>query len=298
MLSEVTVNQIHKHFKKILDLSELSPNVNSLDIDKKNLAENLTEKKLVLFSAIIELDRNPGTDLQPRRIELDRNIGTDPYQIPERILGDDYQNPITDDTEETGKFDVEMPYVQSRIHSDYDSAQSIADSDLEDGELRKMLASPVYIQNRQDRKSSRMPIAPEEPAAMTQERGASAKRTQADLRESLMSSSSQEPRASVKPAALFPSRSDELGNQFQSSMFKYADPSKVGRSLLERNKGHLLSQARSELMRQEHQVGSLNSCINELQQEAYAQGLELQDAHHGYVESRREQARLQEDSSM
>ena len=37
----------------------------------------------------IELDRNPGTDLQPRRIELDRNIGTDPYQMPERILGDD-----------------------------------------------------------------------------------------------------------------------------------------------------------------------------------------------------------------
>ena len=30
-------------------------------------------------------------------------------------------------------------------------------------------------------------------------------------------------------------------------------------------------------MKQEHQVGSLNSCINELQQHAYAQRLELQD---------------------
>ena len=40
----------------------------------------------------IELDRNLGTDLQPRRIEFDRNMGTDPYQIPERVLGDDYQN--------------------------------------------------------------------------------------------------------------------------------------------------------------------------------------------------------------
>ena len=30
----------------------------------------------------------------------------------------------------------------------------------------------------------------------------------------------------------------------------------------------------------------LNSCINELQQQAYAQGLELQDAHHGYIESK------------
>ena len=64
----------------------------------------------------IELDRNLGKDLQPRRIELDRNIGTAPYQIPERILGEDYQNPITEDTEETGKIDVDMPYVQSRIH--------------------------------------------------------------------------------------------------------------------------------------------------------------------------------------
>ena len=37
MLCEVMVSQIHqkkKFKKKILDLSELSPNVNSLDIDK------------------------------------------------------------------------------------------------------------------------------------------------------------------------------------------------------------------------------------------------------------------------
>ena len=34
-------------------------------------------------------------------IELDRNIGTDPYQIPERILGDVYQNLLTEYTEET-----------------------------------------------------------------------------------------------------------------------------------------------------------------------------------------------------
>ena len=45
---------------------------------------------------------------------------TDPYQIPERVLGDDYPNPITEDTEETGKIDVDMPYVQSRIRLDYD----------------------------------------------------------------------------------------------------------------------------------------------------------------------------------
>ena len=137
-------------------------------------------------------------------------------------------------------------------------------------------------------------------AKMMQKIGASAQRTQADhsRRESLKSNSSQEPRGSGKPDALFSSRSDEPGNQFESSVFKYADPSKLARSLLEGNKDHLLSQARSELMKQEHQVGSLNRCINELQQQAYAQGLEVQDAHHGYVEPRREQSRAQEEVSM
>ena len=60
-----------------------------------------------------------------------------------------------------------------------------------------------------------------------------------------------------EPDALSSSGSDERRNQFGSSMFKYADPSKLGRSLLEGNKDHLLSQARSELMKQEYQVGSL-----------------------------------------
>ena len=41
-------------------------------------------------------------------------------------------------------------------------------------------------------------------------------------------------------------------------------------------------------MKQEQKVESLNTCIGELQQQAYAQRLELQDVHHGYVETRRE----------
>ena len=51
-------------------------------------------------------------------------------------------------------------------------------------------------------------------------------------------------------------------------------------------------------MKQEHQVGALNSCINELQQQAYAQRLELEDAHHRNFECRREQTRPQEELSM
>ena len=52
------------------------------------------------------------------------------------------------------------------------------------------------------------------------------------------------------------------------------------------------------LKNQEHQVGSLNNCIGELQRQVYAQRLELQEAHHGSIESRREQARLKEELSM
>ena len=170
-----------------------------------------------------------------------------------------------------------MSCNQSQIHSDYDSAESIADSDLEDGQLREMLASPLYIREREGNSDSSR-----KPAALLQERGASTKRTQADLRESLMSSSSQEPSAPGKPAALFSFGNEEPGDQFKSSVFKHADPSNLGRSLHECNKDHVLSQARSELMKTEHQVESLNNCISELK----FQRLELQDAQHGHVESR------------
>ena len=51
-------------------------------------------------------------------------------------------------------------------------------------------------------------------------------------------------------------------------------------------------------MKQEHQVESLNRCINKLQRQAYSQRSELEDAHHGYIESRREQFRLQEELTM
>ena len=74
--------------------------------------------------------------------------------------------------------------------------------------------------------------------------------------------------------------------------------SNLGRSLLGGNEDHLLSQAKSERMKQEHQVGSFNHCFSKLLQEAYARRLELEDAQHRHVESRREQVRLQEELSM
>ena len=72
----------------------------------------------------------------------------------------------------------------------------------------------------------------------------------------------------------------------------------VAKSIPDGNRDHLLAEARSELMKQEYKVESLNTCIHEFQQQTYAQRLELEDAHLGYVESRREQVRLQEELVM
>ena len=51
-------------------------------------------------------------------------------------------------------------------------------------------------------------------------------------------------------------------------------------------------------MKQEYEVESLNTSISELQQQTYAQRLELEDAHFGYAKSRREQVLLQEELVM
>ena len=215
-------------------------------------------------------------------------------------MRDNYQDPIAKDVEGFGKVRTEKSHVQSKMHSDFDSAESIADSDLEDGDFQKMLTSPLHVQDREDRRSFRISTAPVKLAAMIQERerGVTAKRTQADRREGLMSNSSQETRASGKPAAIFSSGIEEPGNLIKSSIFKNADPSNLWKSLLEGNENHLLSQAISDLMKQELQVESLNNCVSELQQQAFAQRLEVQDSQHGDVESRREQDRLQEELSM
>ena len=85
----------------------------------------------------------------------------------------------------------ETSYFQSQMHFD-DSVESIADSDLEDGELQKMLISPLYAQK-----------ALEKPDAMVvQERQVSAQLTQAG-KESLWSHSSEGQKALGNPMRCF-----------------------------------------------------------------------------------------------
>ena len=74
------------------------------------------------------------------------------------------KNSLTEDMDEFGKVGAGTSYLQSLMHSNSDSAEnsaeSIAHSDLEGEELRKMMASPLFVQGREDCESSRMPIAP------------------------------------------------------------------------------------------------------------------------------------------
>ena len=119
--------------------------------------------------------------------------------------------------------------------------------------------------------------------------------TQADRKESFRSHSSDGQKASAKPDALF---SSEQGNLIRSSVFRNANPSNLKGSLLEGIEDHLLNQARSVLAKKELHVESLNKCIGELQRHTEGQRLALQDAQYGFVESRREQVRPQEELSM
>ena len=114
------------------------------------------------------------------------------------------------------------------MHFD-DSAESIADSDLEDGELQEMLSSPLCAQ-----KDSGNPV-----------------HNRLEPEKSLRSHSSEGQKALGKPNALF---SSEQGNLIRSSVFRNADPSNLRGSLLESNKDHLLNQAGSDLAKQELHV--------------------------------------------
>ena len=155
-----------------------------------------------------------------------------------------------------------------------ESMESIADSDLEDGELQKLLTSPLYAQ-RASGKPDAVVVQESEISAQT-------------------SHSSEDPGASGKPAALFSPKCNQQRNQmWSSSVFGNANlPNLRG------NKDHLLDQARSDLAQQELHVESANKCIDELRRQTEEQRLALQDAQHGFIESRREQVRLQEELLM
>ena len=167
-----------------------------------------------------------------------------------------------------------LPHNQSLLSSTQDSIESVAmpqEADLDDEQIRSLLASPRYLPERE----------------------ASAERSQVyhSEREGSMSSSSQglNFKGTGELVALC-SHQNRLNHDAFSerqqlvhvlgsdeSIFRFSNTVNVARSLLDGNRDHLLTQARSELTKQEHKVESLHNCIVELQQQAYAQRLPITD---------------------
>ena len=176
----------------------------------------------------------------------------------------------------------------------YDSAESIAtpppESDLDDAQIREMLASPMYLQ----------------------ERDASADRPRVYhiVRENLMSSSSQDPKSTEKPVALFSSKTSRIKKRFPTEDFssehqhvpgstepllRFSHPENYVTSFLEEHRDYMVAEANSEILKQDCKVDTLNPCIRELERQAHSNRLELDSVTCGYEESRREQARLHEE---
>ena len=75
-------------------------------------------------------------------------------------------------------------------------------------------------------------------------------------------------------------------------MFGIANVSNLSGTLIESKKDPLLNRARTDLARRDIHVESLK-CIDDLQKRTEVQDRALQDVQNEFVESRREQARLQ-----
>ena len=181
------------------------------------------------------------------------------YDVQRNFGEQDQQAPIVEEVKEFVQIGIQslldhemtntspiedMSYLQSHMHFDESIESIAADSDLEDGEIKKLLTSQLYA-----------PRASGTPDAMViQEREVSAQ----------TSHLSQDQRASGRLAALFSPKRNEQGNQTWSSVFGNADVSNLSETLLEGNKGHLLNRARTDLARREIHVESLNKCIGEL----------------------------------
>ena len=147
----------------------------------------------------------------------------DPYQlydVQENLEKKCHRAPITEEVKEFGEIGTHSlrdSKYQRRPTSNRTCTSTIPQKALqililEDGELQKMLTSPLYAQ-----KASGKPDA-----MIVQEREVSAQFAQADRKESLRSHSSEGQKALGKPNALF---SSEKGNLIRSSVFRNADPS-------------------------------------------------------------------------
>ena len=186
------------------------------------------------------------------------------------------------------------PRVKLHVPTTYDTSESIAtpplESDLDDDQIRNMLASPLFIQER--------------------EASADRSRVYHSFRENSVSSSSHFRESAGKPAALFSLKESRVKTPFPTdgissghqrvqgkceSFFRFSDREEAATTVLEEQRDHQLAEAKSEILKQECKVDTLDPCIREFKRQAHSNRLELDSLNCGYEESRREQARLHEE---
>ena len=171
-----------------------------------------------------------------------------------------------------------LPYNQSLLSSTQDPIGSIAtpqEADLDDEQIRALPASPWYLPEREACAARSQVYHSEKRSFDVQFISKSELHRHRETCCIVFSSEKLSQDAFSKREREQPV--DVLGSN--ESIFRNSKPVNVAKSLLDGNRDRLLTQARSELMKQEHKVGSLNNCISELQQQAYAQRLELEDTH-------------------
>ena len=169
------------------------------------------------------------------------------YDVQEKFGERDHWAPITKEVNEFGEFGnpasidskfSETSYFRSQMHSD-DSVESIADSDLEDGELQKMLTSPLYVQKASEETRCN---------GHAGERGKCTKHSSRPKGKFEVSFIWRSESFGGNPMHCF---SSEQGNLIRGPVFRNADPSNLRGSLLEGKKDHFLNQARSDMAKQE-----------------------------------------------
>ena len=71
------------------------------------------------------------------------------------------------------------------------------------------------------------------------------------------------------------------------SFFRFSDLEEAARTFLEEQRDHHLTEVKSEILKQECKVDTLNTCIREFQRQAHSNRLELDRVSCGYEESKR-----------
>ena len=159
----------------------------------------------------------------------------------------------------------------------YDSAGSIAtsphESDFDDDQIRNMLASPLYLQEREA--SADRPRVDHSSRETLWQVHLTSEKVQGNL-----SQCSLKRKPSQVSDRAFPKDINQI--EEKTTLFRFSDPEAAARLVLEERQDHLLAEAKSEILMQECIVDALNT-------------LEMDTVNYGCEEPRKEQARLHEE---